>query len=786
MNQPAPRRALLLLLALGMPLAAEVKRVVIVKLDGVPEDVLERELSRIDPVTHKSTLPWMDRVFAQGGTRVSNFYVRAISLSTPSWSLLDTGQHLQIHGNAEFDRYTGRVYDYMNFFPFYLGYARSHSVDMPGVEVLDDQKVPLLIDRFSYPAIYQSFQLYQRGVRWETLRDALPRRFSRGLRELLDEWTIGFDLGSSVEEQTERELLAKLSDPSIRYLDYFTGDFDHVAHAASDIESQRLALQRIDALIGRIWTGIQSSALAAQTVLVAVSDHGMNTEPGVYSQGYNLLQFFNSRAGGAHHVVTNRHPLDEFKLRGLDPFVSEVVTSSDESLYLKGEGNDYPTAELDLDGNERASVYLRNSAFNALHVLVQEINRSGTAPANRRAAISGFLQVVDAHRAEWQITLRQLSEELGAVRRAMGRQRALIEAEPKKWTPEQRDDGLDKAARRLTVQLDSWRDQERTYSAYARALSKLLVLEPNDFDRHRIAAEELIPRRAMGDANSVYDLQNYVIGPAAGFERIDYPPLLTSLSVRNNVQAAVGSHPVDFVAMSIPNEGIWLYASQDKQALILSREDPPGKLELRYLPIRGLRQDAGGSIHYEPAALGTGFPLRLFEDEHLAVPQGEREAWLNSWHSEYAWFQATYQTAYSNGVIALHEQFLPPMLAPQSGDPDAALLARFNQRRRRLAQPDFLIFANNHWNFNVRNFNPGGNHGSFLRASTHAILLFAGGAHTGVPRQLEVQAPYDSLSFVPTILDLLGMPADAAKLPGRPIQEVLPAIGSAATASSHE
>jgi hypothetical protein len=168
------------------------------------------------------------------------------------------------------------------------------------------------------------------------------------------------------------------------------------------------------------------------------------------------------------------------------------------------------------------------------------------------------------------------------------------------------------------------------------------------------------------------------------------------------------------------------------------------------------------------------------------VPQGEREAWLNSWHSEYAWFQATYQTAYSNGVIALHEQFLPPMLAPQSGDPDAALLARFNQRRRRLAQPDFLIFANNHWNFNVRNFNPGGNHGSFLRASTHAILLFAGGAHTGVPRQLEVQAPYDSLSFVPTILDLLGMPADAAKLPGRPIQEVLPAIGSAATASSHE
>ena len=68
------------------------------------------------------------------------------------------------------------------------------------------------------------------------------------MRELLDEWTIGFEIGSSVEDQTERELIAKLADPSIQYLDYFTGDFDHVAHAASDAASQRLALQRIDAL----------------------------------------------------------------------------------------------------------------------------------------------------------------------------------------------------------------------------------------------------------------------------------------------------------------------------------------------------------------------------------------------------------------------------------------------------------------------------------------------------------------------------------------------------------
>ncbi|MGA2214703.1 MAG: alkaline phosphatase family protein [Bryobacteraceae bacterium] len=747
-------------------LQAEVKRVVIIKLDGVPESVLERELDHIDPVTHKSSLPWIEHVFAQGGTRLDNFYVRAISLSTPSWSLLDTGQHLAIHGNAEFDRYTYHVYDYMNFFPFYVDYARSRRVDMPGVEVLDSLGIPLLIDYFPYTATYQSFQIFQRGVHWKTLEDALPRRFSRSLRELLDEWTIGFELGGAVEDQTERELIAKLSDLSIQYLDYFTGDFDHIAHAASDVASQRLALQRIDALIGRVWTAIESSPLASQTVLVAVSDHGMNTLPGVYSQGYNLLHFFNSRAGGGHHVVTNRHPLDEYKLSGLDPFVSEVITPSDESPYLKGQAADYPTALLDPDGNERASVYLRNSDFNALQILLDQINRSGLDPAFRRGAIAAFFHIVDRHRNEWSTTVQEGSDELAALRLAIEQRRAEIKTQPKKFAPAQRAAGLDKVARRLSVELDSWSEQERGYSAYLSALSKLLDLEPAELDHGHFTPGDLIPKRAMGDANSVYDLQNYIVGPSPSdplnFERIDYPKLLSGLSVRNNVQPGVSPHPVDFIAMRLPDNSVWLYADQDHQALIASR---PG--DLRYTPIRNLHQDAGGAIQYDTVAIAPGFPLHLFEDQNLAVPAAGRAEWFSAWHSDLDWLRATHQTAYSNGIVALQEQFLQPA-------PAASLLARFNQRRRRLAEPDFLIFASDHWNFNVRNFNPGGNHGSFLRASTHSILLFAGGADTGIPQHLEIREPYDSLSFVPTILDLMGRHSEAARLPGRPIPLIPP------------
>src|SRR6267378_3657227 len=135
---------LLSIILFSAALHAEVKRVVVIKLDGLPQDLLDREIKRINPTTGRSSLPWMNRVFTEQGTRLANFYVRAISLSAPSWSLLDTGQHLQIRGNAEFDRYTFHVYDYLNFFPFYLGYALSRKVDMPGVQILDELRVPLL------------------------------------------------------------------------------------------------------------------------------------------------------------------------------------------------------------------------------------------------------------------------------------------------------------------------------------------------------------------------------------------------------------------------------------------------------------------------------------------------------------------------------------------------------------------------------------------------------------------------------------------------------------------
>lgn len=771
------RSSALLALAIGVALAGQkppaAKRLVILKVDGLPAGLAERYVRERDPVTGKSRLPWIDLVFHQQGAIISNFYVRGISLSVPSWSLLDTGQHLVIRGNVEYDRYTNRVYDYMNFFPFYVNYARLKQVDMPGVEVLDEAGVKLLIDRYPVEQRYQSLQLYQRGVDWQTLKGSLLHRItSRSPRQLINEWQSGFVLSSGVNEQIERELEAKLADPKVLYLDLYTGDYDHIAHLSNDAVTQYDELKHLDALVGRIWTAIQGSSQAANTVLVLVSDHGMNTDPAVYSQGYSLVDFFNSVAGGGHHVITNRHPLDEYKLQGLDPFVSEVTTASPNSIYLQGQAEQYPTVLLDLDGNERASIHFRNGRFNELHILLQRLSRKDLPREQRAIAVRRFFTILDEQRPTWERELSEIKEELRALKRKIDRQSLLVEEQQRKWTQSERDAGLDRDARREGARLHYWEEDYAGYTEYTRILARLLSTEPSQLDPLRVKIEDLIPRRAMGDPNTIYDLQNYAIGPDSGtdFRRMDYFPVLTSLRVRNSVQPGVGIKPIDFLAMRASDAAIWLYESADSQALILSRGD-----QLRYVPVKSLTQDRSGQLHYTEQAIRAGLPLRYFEDPNLNVA-GDRAAWLTAWHTEREWLDAVHRTEYSDGIIGLREQLSPIVLPPQTepATQDDILLRRFEQRRRDNVQADLLVLANNHWNFNARNFNPGGNHGSFYRISTHATLLFAG---AGVPHGLEIERPYDSLSFFPTVLSLAGAleSGELDRLPGQPITELVPA-----------
>lgn len=812
--------ALFLVLASQIGVSAQTRRVVIVKVDGLPYELVERFVRQRDPLTGKSQLPWFDHIFFNNGTRLTNFYVRGMSLSAPSWSLADTGQHLQIKGNVEFDRNILHTYDYLNFIPFYFKQALRGNVDMPGTEVLDSVGVPLLVDAYDNYERLPGGQLYERGSQLAMLQRAGQTHFLKNPIQLAGEFIGGIEVRSIVYDQIVREMIAKLNDPRVRYLDMWTGSFDHAAHHNNDRESHLASLRELDVMLARLWTAIQKSPMASETALIVVSDHGFNSDERAISQGFNLVKLLGSSGGGGHHVITKRRLLMDYSLKGINPFVPPITTTSSQPYYLKGRSTDYPTALLDFDGNERSALHLRNRDLNVLHILLQQLQRKDLSPPLRHAATDYFFTTLDDARTRWLAELDQLDEELAALRRAIQTQRALCESQPKKFTVADRELGRDDNARRICVLAMQWTEMEKAYTRYIAIMRTLLLLRRESFEPDKLKLAELIPEKAMGPRNGIYDLQNYVVGPGreglvlrgdgtldleGSFVRLNYFKLIHDQKVRNNVQAGVSNNPVDFVATRIPREAIapelntadlqpdddvvWLYGGPDRQALILARGETEGELRLRYLPITNLTQDEKGVIRFNRIDWQPGLPLQMLEDARLDVDRNSRAAWLSEWHTDLEWLRALHKTQYSNGFIGLHEQFTQ-FTAPGTDinapglTPDDRLLKRFRGRQRALVETDLLIVANNHWNFDVRGFNPGGNHGSFFRISTHSTLMFAGGERTGIPRGLAVADPYDSLSVVPTVLALTGQlqsdntPVESLarrgfqRFPGRVIEEV--------------
>jgi hypothetical protein len=533
-----------------------------------------------------------------------------------------------------------------------------------------------------------------------------------------------------------------------------------------------------------------------------------------------------SANGGGHHVITKRRLMKDYSIKGIYPLVPVITTASEESTYLKGQQDNYPTALVDFDGNERASMHLRDSTINMLHVLLQQLQRKDLTPAVRTAAIETTLKLIESRRDLWTRMSAELSEELAALEVTTGQLRLKLKppGSPRKQREQQRkeratetDEERDQRLREVG-QMETWEAEIADYRAYLRTIANLLSLTRDRLSR-RLEVKEYISPGSMGERNTLYDLQHYVAGPSAAglslredgsldlersFSRVDYFSVLTQIRVRNNVQPGVVSNPIDLTALRIPCNGlgdipeaaeasgcIWLNSGARSQALLLSRTDASAGVQLRYVPVENLTAEASGALRVTRKAWSDGLPLRIWESPELdLLHDADRDAWLNAWHSDLEWTRALHRTHYSNGLVGLYEQLIPHQWsgldANLPGLTDAERLRRrYRARQRALVEPDILIMASDHWNFDVRGFNPGGNHGSFFRPSTHATLMLAGGHETGIRKGYAVTDPYDSLSFVPTVLSLMGRlkddnePDDALtalgfrRFPGRVIREIV-------------
>ncbi|MEO7649423.1 MAG: hypothetical protein ABIZ80_03070, partial [Bryobacteraceae bacterium] len=319
------------------------------------------------------------------------------------------------------------------------------------------------------------------------------------------------------------------------------------------------------------------------------------------------------------------------------------------------------------------------------------------------------------------------------------------------------------------------------YQEYLRTMAVLLEALPEPGAKER-PMEDLIPRRALGDANSIHQLQNYIAGPSSAglvlgadgsldwersFRRIDYFALLRQVQVRNVPQPMLGREPVDFVAAAAGPDTVWLYGGPDSQALIRRRRDDDGTSSLRYEPVKSLTQSSEGTLQYDKQNWKAGLPLHLWESTLTGVDTSKRERWLREWHTEREWMRACYQVEYGIGLVSLMAHFTPAVHPGKH----ALVLDRFHEGERRSAMPDLLVVAREFWNFNVRSYNPGGNHGSFFRGASQATWVIGGGASTGIPRGLRISEPYDALSFVPTLRRLANL-GDDASLAGPVVSEL--------------
>ena len=248
----------------------------------------------------------------------------------------------------------------------------------------------------------------------------------------------------------------------------------------------------------------------------------------------------------------------------------------------------------------------------------------------------------------WSRNVTELALELKTLRFQIADQQKLVDAQPKTWTLDDKRHGRDLEAKRQFRFLERMKTEERLYSAYVAPIQRLLALDPADFDPGKFNIEELVPRRSLGEPNSIYDLAELrrrpiptglvagddgVLDLERSFRHVDYFSALSAIRVRNNVQKDVGPQPVDFIAVPL-KDSIWLRRTADRQALIETRVNPSGIRELHYLPVANLTQDQSGEPHYDRAAWSSGFPSRNFrrpavEPRRRPHPVAERLAHRN-------------------------------------------------------------------------------------------------------------------------------------------------------------
>ncbi|MFQ5817070.1 MAG: alkaline phosphatase family protein [Terriglobia bacterium] len=751
-------------------------------------------------------VPNLRRYFYEQGVRAEQMYSATVTLSAAAWSVIDTGQPTVVKRHMTFSRQNGYLRSHLDGFrdsvEFLLRDARKTNAQW----TLDQAGVSLLADAFNPLRVYIAPQLFHRQQPYAYLA-GLGRRWlsgghplSRPLRVLghhLARRTKGMNYPDFSEDFLADhlgEMILVRDFAGKEYHDYLSVSFsiiDHNHHIDPNPENLVFRMILFDRRLGRILTAVEESQRRDETLVVLISDHGSEYEPGKINLSFPLTRAFRAPLFGGHTVAT---VMAENAARVLTTSVPGIdfprVYESPSSPYGKGRpggADDYVTAFIDNFGNARAEIHLRNNDLNRLHLLLLARQRRLREDEHRR----------------WRDRLR---ETLDAIRLWLGPERRAYHdyhAGVWDWLPQlekRRDPYWRDAAARLRREAARDARQLRVLDnlwELARAENPLAWLE-----RHRLSIPEIIPKKYFGPRNSLYQLSHYTIGLDAEWNWVettvdhrgrsvpmDYFEILARYRVPNPADSGE-PNPFDLVVTVVPvvavaragraqgwwdsqtpvQQALWVLSSAGEQtgrggqALLLEAVDG----RLRYLPLARLVPHADGTVELERAA--DRDPLGLLADPAFRPPSGaSRRAWLQRFHPPEAWLAATAKTRYSNAPLVFADimrlnvlrfvdsaEFAPNLTGFSSPEMKQRYL-RGLRWKYASKQPDLRVWSAWLWNFSSKTYTSGGSHGGLSPQVSRVAFYLWGGERTGLPAGLVFREPCTTLDVVPTLAAALQM-----------------------------
>lgn len=751
-------------------------------------------------------VPNLRRYFFEQGVRAENMFSATVTLSTAAWSVIDTGQPTVVKKHMTFSRQNGYLRSHLDAFRDAVEFSFRDSRKTNAQWSLDQAGVSLLSDAFNPLRVYVTPQIFYRQRPFEYLKGFAHswasggHPFSRPLEVISHHFgrrVKGMDYPDFGEDFVARHLsdmiLARdfTGREQYDYLSTFFSIIDHQHHVDPNPENLVFRMLRFDRRLGRILEAVERSQRREETLVLLISDHGSEYEPGKVNLSFPLTRAFRDPLFGGHTVST---VMAENAARALTTLVPGVdfprVYESPFSPYGKGRRggeDDYVTAFIDNFGNARAEIHLRNNDLNRLHLLLLARFRPLDEPSRDRLR-ARLRETLDAIRV-W------LAPERAAYRDYHEGVRDWLPQIQKRTDPYWRD-----AAARL-------RGEAERDARQLRVLDRLWELVQAEdplgwLERKRPSIPALIPRKYFGPCNSVYQLSHYTIGVDAAWNWVEttvnhqgqpvpmnYFEILTTYRAPNPADSGEPS-PFDLVLTALPVEAVervgreqgwwgapvpvqqalWVLSSaqgndgKGGQALLLESLDG----SLRYLPLRWLRAQPDGSVELERA--DNRDPLGLLHDPAFRPPTAElRAAWLEQFHRPDDWLAATGKTRYSNAPLVFADIMRanaqrvvdnPEFQQSLTGFSSPEMKQRYLRGLRwkyAAEQPELRVWSAWLWNFSSKTYTSGGSHGGLSPQVSRVAFYLWGGARTGIPAGLVLTPPCTTLDVAPTLAAVLGM-----------------------------